>query len=92
MIEDDPEGRLPKELQTILDGCDRAIGNVLAPFSSTVEAEPVPDTVYHYTDDNGLIGILQHGTLWLTDIFSLNDPTELKHGIGIASDLGPVVN
>jgi len=86
-MEDDPEDRLPQELQTTLCSCDRAIRDVLAPFTSTIEAEPPPDTIYHYTDDNGLKGILQHGALWLTDIFSLNDPSELKHGIGIASGL-----
>ena len=40
--------------------------------------------IWHYTDDNGLRGILEKGTLWLTDIFSLNDPSELRHGIDIS--------
>jgi hypothetical protein len=87
MTNDDPEDRLPRELQTILNDCDLAIPDVLAPRRSAIEAEPTPDTIYHYTDDKGLMGILQHGTLWLTDIFSLNDPSELKHGISVASDL-----
>lgn len=86
-MEDDPEDRLPQELQTTLSVCDRAIKGVLAPFTATIGAEPPPEIIYHYTDDNGLAGILQHGTLWLTDIFSLNDPSELRHGIGIASGL-----
>jgi hypothetical protein len=87
MTEDDPEDRLPQGLQSILSDCDCAIRDVLAPFTLATEAEPTPDTIYHYTDDKGLMGILRDGTLWLTDIFSLNDPSELKHGIGIASDL-----
>jgi len=87
MMEDDPEYRLPQGLRAKLSDCDRGIQDVLAPFRATIEAEPPPETIYHYTDDKGLAGILQDGTLWLTDIFSLNDPSELKHGIGIASGL-----
>lgn len=86
-MQEDPEDRLPLELRTTLQACDRAIQDVLAPFRSSIEAEPPPDTIYHYTDDNGLRDVLQHGTLWLTYIFSLNDPSELKHGIKIASNL-----
>ena len=43
-----------------------------------------PDIIYHYTNDIGLKGILETGRLWLTDIFQLNDPSELKHGFDIA--------
>ncbi|WCS26539.1 DUF2971 domain-containing protein [Methylobacterium sp. NMS14P] len=39
------------------------------------------EKVYHYTNDYGLEGILKKKELWLTDIFSLNDPTELLHGL-----------
>jgi hypothetical protein len=39
-----------------------------------------PSIIYHYTNDNGLKGILE-GKLWLTDIFDLNDPSELKLGL-----------
>lgn len=31
---------------------------------------------YHYTDANGLIGIINSGRLWATDIRFLNDPSE----------------
>jgi hypothetical protein len=44
-------------------------------------SEQVPTLLYHYTDGYGLHGILESGSLWLTDVFSLNDPTELRHGI-----------
>jgi hypothetical protein len=40
--------------------------------------------VYHYTDDRGLRGILESGRLWLTDVFNLNDPSELRHGFSHA--------
>jgi hypothetical protein len=41
-------------------------------------------TIYHYTDDRGLAGILESGRIRLTEIFGLNDPTELRHGVSPA--------
>lgn len=38
-------------------------------------------TIYHYTDANGLIGIIRNKTLWATDIRFLNDHMELYAGI-----------
>jgi hypothetical protein len=40
--------------------------------------------IYHYTDDLGLRGIIESGKLWFSDIFGLNDPSELRHGLGVA--------
>lgn len=39
--------------------------------------------VWHYTDAAGLIGIIEHHTLWATSSTALNDPLELLHGISI---------
>jgi hypothetical protein len=36
------------------------------------------DTVYHYTDANGLIGIMSSLEMWASDSQSLNDPQELR--------------
>ena len=41
---------------------------------------------YHYTDANGLIGILNSEALWFTDIRHLNDPSEFHFGWDIALD------
>jgi hypothetical protein len=41
----------------------------------------LPPVIYHYTNDVGLRGILKTGKFWLTDIFALNDPSELEHGV-----------
>ena len=49
-----------------------------------IEANPAPETIYHYTDDRGLAGILESGRIRLTEIFGLNDPTELRHGVSPA--------
>jgi hypothetical protein len=39
--------------------------------------------VYHYTDANGLFGILKSRELWATDVRFLNDSTEVEFGAGI---------
>jgi hypothetical protein len=53
-------------------------------FLSALESAPAPPTIYHYTNDVGLRGILDTGRLWFTDVFNLNDPSELSHGLSHA--------
>jgi len=57
---------------------------VVESFLVKLESYKAPPVVYHYTTDAGLRGILQSGRIWLTDIFSLNDPSELRHGLSRA--------
>ena len=38
----------------------------------------LPNSLYHYTDDKGLEGILKNKELWLTSHKFLNDPMEIK--------------
>lgn len=47
-------------------------------------ASPIPDTVYHYTTADGLVGILTSKRVWATDCRSLNDETESELGVIIA--------
>nr|WP_235843329.1 hypothetical protein [Enterobacter huaxiensis] len=37
--------------------------------------------IYHYTDLNGLKGIIESGSLWATHFSFLNDSNELTHGM-----------
>lgn len=37
-------------------------------------------TLYHYTSVDGLIGILQSKSIWLTDLYNTNDPREIHWG------------
>lgn len=37
--------------------------------------------IYHYTDLNGLKGIIENNSLWATNLFFLNDRQELLHGM-----------
>ncbi|CED57314.1 putative uncharacterized protein [Aliivibrio wodanis] len=39
--------------------------------------------LYHYTDANGLIGILENKTLWVNDVNYMNDTHEIKHGLKV---------
>jgi hypothetical protein len=43
----------------------------------------LPDTLYHYTDINGLRGIFEDGEIWATNSLFLNDTTELQLGIAV---------
>jgi hypothetical protein len=45
---------------------------------------PVPDLLYHYTGQSGLIGITGASELWATKIQYMNDATEFGLALGIA--------
>jgi hypothetical protein len=53
--------------------------------------KPRPDRLFHFTDAAGLIGIVRNQTVWASHAPALNDFSEIKHGIELASDvlLGP---
>ena len=78
---------LPRDMQKALEQfrleAEQIIGRD-SPFVKSLTSQKPPDRIYHYTDDAGLKGILESGKLWLTDICSLNDPSELNHGFEIA--------
>jgi hypothetical protein len=40
-----------------------------------------PEVVYHYTDVDALLSIVQSNALWLTDYRFTNDASELEHGL-----------
>lgn len=45
-----------------------------------VEGKPAPKLIYHYTDQNGLLGILRTKSIWATHVRYLNDLQEIKAG------------
>ena len=47
-------------------------------------ANPVRSPLFHYTDANGLAGIIKNQEMWFTSTFHLNDPSELAYGNEIA--------
>ncbi len=46
--------------------------------------EPLPDTLYHYTDIHALQEIWEKGAIWGTESFYLNDTTEMIAGLDAA--------
>jgi len=45
-----------------------------------------PKIIYHYTDTNGLLGIIESGKIWATHVSRLNDSSEYHHGINVVAD------
>jgi len=81
MVKDDVN--IPTDMLEAINDCNKRCGEVVHKFSSKIDAQPARDIVYHYTDCTGLLGILESGKIRLTDIFGLNDPSELQHGVRI---------
>lgn len=40
-----------------------------------------PEIIYHYTNADGLVGIVSSGSLWATDLRFVNDASELDHAL-----------
>ncbi len=57
---------------------------VMSEYINRLNTEAPPNLMYHYTHASGLEGILRSGTLWLTDVFRLNDPGEIRYGVDAA--------
>jgi hypothetical protein len=72
---------VPPDIMLELQKFDGAADQLFDSFFKTIEVVPWPPVIYHYTNDVGLRGILETGKLWLTDMFNLNDPSELSHGL-----------
>ena len=76
-----------KEPMQLLEDVFSQAEEIINSFTRKLAEEPPPPLIYHYTDGTGLRGILESGKLWFTDIFSLNDPTELRHGLNSAIEI-----
>jgi hypothetical protein len=72
---------VPRDMQDALERFNDDAQEIVHSFLATLALQQPPPIIYHYTNDVGLKGILETGQLWLTDIFSLNDPSELTHGL-----------
>lgn len=45
-------------------------------FNYVNDKNPIPDTLFHYTDINGLMGIIGSGSIWCSDSRLMNDRSE----------------
>jgi hypothetical protein len=82
----DTKNIIDDELKGLLNEFSKQATQICDSFTASLKVEP-PSIIYHYTDDTGLRGILESGKLWFTDIFQLNDPSELKHGVKCAIEI-----
>lgn len=73
---------IPSDMQAALGKFQRQAVEIVNSFKESIPSQP-PAIIYHYTNDVGLKGILKTGKIWLSDVFSLNDPSELSHGFSI---------
>lgn len=78
---------IPADMLVALQRYQMRCEDVVGAFRSGLEKQSPPQTLYHYTTSAGLRGILQSGVIWLTDIFALNDPSELRHSVSHAEAL-----
>ena len=76
---------LPPDMKCALETFQRETAEIVDSIPKELKHDP-PSDIYHYTTDMGLYGILESGRLWLTDVFALNDPSELHHGLALAAD------
>jgi hypothetical protein len=52
-----------------------------------MEDHPVPTLLYHYTDAQGLLGIVQSHAIWATHIYYLNDAQEFAYAADLAAQV-----
>jgi hypothetical protein len=71
---------VPPDMQQVLLLFNEDAKRILDSSLGYLASQEPPPVIYHYTDDKGLRGILESGCFWLTDVFSLNDPSEMAHG------------
>jgi Protein of unknown function (DUF2971) len=81
---DQPSRALPENVRDQIKAFHSFGESLVERFVKEVNERPVPKLIYHYTDGAGLRGILESGTLRFGDIFYMNDPSEIRHGIGTA--------
>jgi len=56
---------------------------------AAIISESPPRIIYHYTDINGLLGLIVTGEIWATHVSRLNDASEYHHGIKVVADCVP---
>jgi hypothetical protein len=78
---------IPRDMAKAILRYEADATKILQAFIHTVEAQKPPALLYHYTNDAGLAGIIESGQLRFSDIFALNDPSELRHGLSFAIDI-----
>jgi Protein of unknown function (DUF2971) len=76
-----------RDMIEAIDDCAKQCNKIIDDFTVDVDNKTVPPILYHHTDAAGLWGILNSGKIRLTDIYGLNDPSEVLHGVNHALDI-----
>jgi hypothetical protein len=71
---------LPDDFHTSLAHFKAAVRVDVHAFIDNQDELPAQTSLYQYTNEAGLRGILQSGTIWMSDIFTMNDTSEVRHG------------
>lgn len=53
---------------------------------AAIISDSPPMVIYHYTDINGRLGMIETGRIWATHVSRLNDFSEHHHGIKVVAD------
>ena len=80
-------GAIPSSVQRAVNQFVTETKKIIDSLRGDLGTESVPPVIYHYTDSGGLRGIIETGRLWLSDLFSMNDPSELNHSFSIFLDV-----
>jgi hypothetical protein len=76
------------EADQALEGFRKDVDALIAKHFQAVGATTeYQATIYHYTNVKGALGILESGQLWFTERVHLNDPVEIRYGLGVAHRL-----
>lgn len=73
------------EYETKISIMNQWADSVRAELANLISKNP-PQIVFHYTDINGLLGIIESGCVWATHVSRLNDSSEYLLGIKIVRD------
>jgi hypothetical protein len=69
---------------------ERVIGGILEVsrqiISDFTNDGPAPETLFHFTDAEGVLGIIRTKSLRASSLLVLNDASEVRHGIDIARE------
>lgn len=58
----------------------------LRPELVAIISESPPKVIYHYSDINGFLGMIETGKIWASHVSRLNDSSEYHHGIKVVAD------
>ena len=80
MISDKAEEPPKKPSDVIAAGCAEWI-------TGWLDSVPPRDTLYHFTDTNGIVGILRDHVIWASLATALNDCSEVRYGLDLAASV-----